>query len=521
MRFARIAETSRAVAATRARLAKAERLADCLRELAPDEIEVGVAYLAGELPQGRVGVGFAALRDVIDHAPAADAPSLALDEVHRRLEEIAGERGAGSAARRREALGALFARATREEQRLLGPLLVGELRQGALEAVLVDAVAKASGVPADAVRRARMFAGSLGPVARAALTEGAAGLARFRLELFRPLQPMLAQTAEDVAAAFASLGDERAAFEWKLDGARVQAHREGDLVRVFTRRLHEVTDAVPEVVEIVRALPVRACVLDGEAIALRADGAPQPFQETMRRFGRRLGVEALRRELPLRAFFFDCLHLDGDDLAARAAGERWQALAERVPASARVPRLVTASPEEAGAFVAGALAAGHEGALAKSLAAPYEAGRRGAAWLKLKPAHTLDLVVLAAEWGSGRRRGLLSNLHLGARDPAAGGFVMLGKTFKGMTDAVLAWQTEALQRLAVARDGHVVHVRPELVVEIAFDGVQASPHYPGGVALRFARLRRYRPDKRAEDADTIESVRAIHARGAARGEGDA
>jgi DNA ligase-1 len=515
VRLADLAETSRAVAATRARLAKVERLADCLRRLAPEEVAIGVAWLSGELRQGRIGVGFAALREATaEGAPGAARSEPSLGEVDAALSRIAQTSGRGSGAERARALRELFARCGAAERDFLAKLLAGELRQGALEGVMVDAVARAASVPASEVRRALMLAGDLGAAARAALERGAAGLAGFRLEIFRPLLPMLAQTAEDAADALARL--DRAAFEWKLDGARVQLHREGDLVRVFTRSLLDVTAAVPELVELGLALPARSLVLDGEAQALRPGGAPHPFQVTMRRFGRRLDVESLCAELPLSGFFFDCLHLDGEDLVARPAEERWRALAERVPESARVPRLLAPGEGEARAFLERALAAGHEGVMAKSLDAPYEAGRRGAAWLKLKPAHTLDLVVLAVEWGSGRRRGLLSNLHLGARDPASGGFVMLGKTFKGMTDEMLAWQTKRLGELALSHEGHVVRVRPQLVVEVAFDGVQASPHYPGGLALRFARVRRYRPDKRPEEADAIGAVRAIHARDVVR-----
>jgi DNA ligase-1 len=326
---------------------------------------------------------------------------------------------------------------------------------------------------------------------------------------------MLAETAGDLAEALAALGE--AALEHKLDGARVQVHRDGDAVKVFSRSLRDVTAAVPEIVAAVRALPARRLVVDGEAIALDASGAPRPFQETMRRFGSKLDVARLRAELPLSVLLFDVLHLDGEDLAARPGAERHAALAAAVPEALRVPRLVTADPLRAAAFLADALRRGHEGVMAKSLAAPYEAGRRGASWLKVKPAHTLDLVVLAAEWGHGRRKGWLSNLHLGARDPAAGGFVMLGKTFKGLTDAMLAWQTERLRALELATDGFTVHVRPELVVEVAFDGLQASPRYPAGLALRFARVKRHRPDKRAEEADTIDAVRGILARQAGRG----
>jgi DNA ligase-1 len=349
-----------------------------------------------------------------------------------------------------------------------------------------------------------MLRGELGAVAAAALRGGAGALAEFRLEVGRPLQPMLAQTARDVGAALERTGP--AAVEWKLDGARIQVHRDGSDVAVFTRNLDEVTGRLPEVVEAALALPARAAVLDGEAIALREDGRPHPFQVTGSRFASRRRVEELRRAVPLTPMLFDALHIDGEDLLDRPGGERAAALDALVGAEARVPRVVAEAPEAAESALAAALGRGHEGVVVKALAAPYEAGRRGAAWVKVKPVHTLDLVILAAEWGHGRRRGWLSNLHLGARGPD--GFVMLGKTFKGLTDAMLTWQTEALLALEVARDGHVVHVRPELVAEIAFDGIQASPRYPGGVALRFARVLRHRPDKSAAEADTLEAVLA-------------
>jgi len=500
---------SRAVADTRARNAKIERLAALLRSLSPDEVEIAVAWLAGEPRQGKIGVGYARLRELA--GSAAEAPSLALAEVDAALARVAGAAGRGSNAERARLLGELFARATRDEQDFLARLLVGEMRQGALEGLLAEAIARAASLAPDRVRRAAMLGGRLPEVARAVLAEGDAGLARFRLELLRPIQPMLAQSADDPDEALAQLG--RAALEWKLDGARIQVHRVGDDVRVFSRQQNDVTAAVPEVVEVVRALPARALLLDGEAIALRADGSPEPFQSTMRRFGRRLDVERLRAELPLSAFFFDLLHVDGEDLLDRPEEERFAALAARLPEALRVPRLVTESALEARAFLESALARGHEGIMAKAPDAAYEAGRRGAGWLKVKRAKTLDLVVLAVEWGSGRRKGWLSNLHLGARDPKTGSFVMLGKTFKGMTDEMLAWQTRRFQELEIARDEWTVHVRPEQVVEIAFDGVQASPHYPGGVALRFARVKRYRDDKRAEQADTIDTVRRLQAPG--------
>ncbi|GMV57748.1 MAG: putative DNA ligase [Betaproteobacteria bacterium] len=511
-RFADLVEASTRAAQTASRLGKRDAIAACLRAAAPDEVEIAVAFLSGETRQGRLGIGYATLSALRGGAAAA-APALALREVDDALARIAAAKGKGSAAERGALLSALFARATRAEQDFLVRLLVGELRQGALEGVMIEAIAAAAGVAVAAVRRAAMFAGDLGAVARAALTEGAAGLARFAIELQRPVQPMLAQPAEDIADALARLGT--AALEWKLDGARVQVHKAGDDVRVFTRNLNEVTAAVPEIVEAVRAAPARELILDGEAIALAAGGAPQPFQVTMRRFGRKLDVDALRAELPLAAFFFDVLRRDGDSLVERPARERFAALTDALPSALVVPRLVTSDASAAQAFYAEALARGHEGVMAKALDAPYEAGSRGAAWLKVKRAHTLDLVVLAAEWGHGRRRGWLSNLHLGARDPA-GGFVMLGKTFKGLTDELLEWQTRELLAREIGRDDYTVHVRPELVVEIAFNDLQASPQYPGGLALRFARVKRYRPDKRADEADTIDTVRAIYAAQAAR-----
>jgi DNA ligase 1 len=502
-----VAVTSAAVAASSARLAKVERLAACLRRLEPGEVHPAVAFLSGELRQRQIGIGWAAVRDAPD--PAA-APTLTVAEVDAAFERIGRLAGPGSQAERRRLVGELFGRATAAEQRFLVGLLSGELRQGALEGVMVEAIAKAAGVAGAEVRRALMLRGALGPVAEAALARGVPGLREFHLQVGRPLQPMLASTAPSIEAAIERVGE--AAVEWKLDGVRVQLHRDGDEVRVFTRTLDDVTARVPEVVEIAMALPVRSAVLDGELIALRPDGRPQPFQVTAGRLGSRLEVERQRLAVPLTLYLFDVLHVDGQDLIDRAGAERHALLAAMTPEALRVPRTVTGDPPAAAGFLGDALARGHEGVLVKSLAAPYEAGRRGAGWLKVKPVHTLDLVVLAVEWGHGRRKGWLSNLHLGARDPETGGFVMLGKTFKGLTDKLLAWQTERLLELAVGpTDQWVVRVRPELVVEVAFDGVQASPRYPGGVALRFARVVRYRPDKRAIDADSIGAVQAIHA----------
>jgi ATP-dependent DNA ligase I len=501
-----IARTSADVAATSSRLAKVTRLAECLGQASPEEVSVAVAYLSGVLPQGTIGVGWAALRQLPAAAPPP--PTLQLLEVDAAVSRIAGISGAGSQAARREELAALFGRATEPEQRFLVGLLLGELRQGALEGVMVEAVAKAAAIPAAQVRRAVMVAGELGSVAAAAIADGSDGLSGFGLTVLSPIQPMLAQTGEDLDDALARIRP--ASVEWKLDGARLQVHRAGEEVRGYTRNLADITDRIPEIVEAVRALPLEAVVLDGEAIALDSEGRPRRFQQTMSRFGSKVKVEKVRAEVPLSTFFFDVLHLDGEDLIDRPARERLAALEARIPEGLRVPRIETADVGEAQQFLEDALARGHEGVMVKALDAPYEAGRRGAGWLKVKVAHTLDLVVLAAEWGHGRRQGKLSNLHLGARDPESGSFVMLGKTFKGMTDELLAWQTERLQEIETHRDAHTVYVRPELVVEIAFDGVQTSTRYPGGVALRFARVKGYRPDKRADEADTIQTVRGIH-----------
>jgi len=506
MRFADLVEASRAISATRARSTKIALLAECLRRMEPDEIPIGVGLLSGSPRQGRIGIGPAALRRAAGE-PAAPQPRLTLADVDRGFSTVAAAVGAGSDGRRLEALRELFRRATSDERDFLLRVSLGELRQGALEGVAADAIARAFSVSTSEVRRALMTSGDLGAVARSAAERGAEGLARFDVALFRPLQPMLAATADDLDDALASLGE--ASFEWKLDGARVQIHKSGSDVAVYSRSANAVTESVPEIVEAVRALPARELILDGEAIALEPSGRPRPFQTTMRRFGRRLDVERLRGELPLTLFVFDLLWRDGGSLLAAPTVERWNALADSLPASLLVPRLRSADPEAARRFLVGALEAGHEGIMAKALDRPYEAGRRGQGWLKVKPAHTLDLVVLAAEWGHGRRRGRLSNLHLGARDPANASFVMLGKTFKGMTDEMLAWQTERLLALEVSRDDWTVWVRPELVVEVAFNDVQTSPHYPGGVALRFARVKRYRADKTATEADTIDLVRAL------------
>jgi DNA ligase-1 len=517
MQLHELVDASNAVAGTRGRLEKIATLAALLKNAGADEIRIAVAFLSGAFRQGRIGIGWSAI-GAMRAVPAAAEASLDLLDVHRAFDRVAGVRGAGALRLRTSELTDLFGRATSSEQDFLARLLSGELRQGALEGVLAEAVAKAAGVAGDAVRQAAMLCGDLGEVAYAALNEGAAALARFAIQIFRPVEPMLATPAESVEEALESFGE--AAFELKLDGARIQVHKSGDEVRVFSRALRDVTAAVPEVVDAVRRLTAREVILDGEVLALQPGGAPLPFQETMRRFGRRLDIDRLRTELPLTPFFFDCLFIDGRPLTAIPQRDRFAALVDVAGdgdlTSLVVPHRIIGDPAAASRFFEDAIAAGHEGVMAKSLDAPYAAGSRGSAWLKIKRVQTLDLVVLAAEWGSGRRKGWLSNLHLGARDPERGGFVMLGKTFKGMTDELLEWQTAALLEREVRREGHVVFVRPELVVEIAFNDLQESPQYPGGLALRFARVKGYRPDKTAGEADTIQTLRDIYGRATGR-----
>jgi DNA ligase-1 len=503
MRFVELAATSAAVTATSRRLTKIDLLAAALRGLAPDEVVAGAAYLAGELRQRQIGVGWAALRDL--PAPA-EQPTLTVAEVDARLAEIGAQSGAGSQGRRRELLADLFGRATDAEQRMLVGLISGELRQGAQAGLLVDAIARAAELDGGAVRRALLLTGDLKTVAQAALTGGTAALAEFSLHVGRPLAPMLAQSAPSLDEALGTTGTP-AMVDAKLDGIRIQVHRRGDEVGVFSRSLDDITARLPEVVAAVRALPVREIVLDGEAIALTTAGRPRPFQETSSRAATRGKAAA---PTTLSGYYFDLLRLDDTDLLDEPGQTRWAALAGVLPGDMIVPRALVSTVDEAREAYERAIAQGHEGVVVKAASAPYDVGRRGGAWVKVKPRHTLDLVVLAAEWGHGRRRGWLSNLHLGARDPATGGFVMLGKTFKGLTDEMLRWQTERLLSLAVDRGDWVVTVRPELVVEIAFDGVQTSPRYPGGVALRFARVLRYREDKPAAGADTIEDVKRLH-----------
>ena len=500
--------TSKSIAGTPSRLSKIRLLSGFLATLPVGEIGIAVRYLSGTLPQGRIGISHHMLHAAAAHEPAV-AAGLAISDVDLAMQALAGTTGAGSAARRSAALAELFRAATSEEQDFLRRLLAGDLRQGALEGVMLDAIAAAAKLPATSVRRAAMYGPDLGRLAEVAFTDGDAGLQRFTLQLFQPVVPMLAQTAPDVAEALHEL-QAPVQFEWKIDGARIQVHKRGDEVQIYTRALNEIGAAIPEIIAAIRLFPADELVLDGEALAYAAD-RPHSFQVTMRRFGRRQDVQSLLDELPMHAFFFDCLLLEGEVLADRPMSDRLAALDRAVPARSRMPRLQTADENQAAAFYTAALAAGHEGVMAKSLSSVYEAGNRGANWLKIKRSHTLDLVVLAAEWGNGRREGWLSNLHLGALDPGTGEFVMLGKTFKGLTDAMLEWQTRELLAREIRRDNMTVYVRPELVVEIAFSDLQASPRYPGGLALRLARVKRYRDDKSADQADTMEAVRRVNA----------
>ncbi|MDE0709584.1 MAG: ATP-dependent DNA ligase [bacterium] len=501
MRLAEVVATSQKIAGTRARRAKVAGLADLLARAAPDEIPILVGFLAGRPRQGRIGVGPAALwASEIDPAPE---PVLDIAEVDRVIGAIPGITGSGSQARRTALLESLLGRATADEQDYLRRLLTGELRHGALEGLMMDAVAVAAGVDAAVVRRAAMLGGDLGSIAVPAFTEGEAALRAMRIVPLRPVWPMLASSSGSAADAMESSG--RASVEWKLDGVRIQAHRAGTRVAVFSRRLNEVTDRLPVVAEVVFGLPVSSVVLDGEVLAHDLEGRPERFEQIMSRFGTHQDGD----RTPLFPYFFDILHLDGEDLIDLPLGKRIATLESLVPSECLVPRLVTDRIPEAEGALSEARRSRHEGIMVKAIGSTYQAGRRGSAWLKVKPAYHLDLVVLAAEWGHGRRTGRLSNLHLGARDTESGRFVMVGKTFKGLTDAMLAWQTERFLEIAVRRERHVVFLRPEVVVEVAFDGVQSSPVYPGEVALRFARVKQYRPDKPPDQADTIQRIHRI------------
>ncbi|WP_328856115.1 ATP-dependent DNA ligase [Williamsia herbipolensis] len=503
MRLHEVIETSEAVGAVSGRRAKIDLLAQLIASLDAAEVLPVVAWLTGRPRQGRIGVGWRTL-SAARPEPSAE-PGLSVLDVDTALTDLTSVSGAGSTARRRDLLAGLFGAATAPEQDFLVRLLTGELRQGALEGVATDAVAAAFDVEQSAVRRAAMLSGDLAVTAAAALSGGAEELARFTLTVGRPVRPMLASPGESMDAAYAALGPD-VVVEHKLDGARIQVHRDGDEVLIVTRTLRDITSAVPELVELVRALPCRSVVLDGETLALEDSGRPRPFQETMSRFGSAAG------ELLLSPYFFDCIHLDGEDLLDAPLEKRRAAL-DSVAGQHRIPAVVRPTAEQARAHFDAAIAAGHEGAMVKSLASTYAAGRRGKSWLKVKPEHTLDLVVIGVERGSGRRAGWLSNLHLGARDPDGGPPIMVGKTFKGLTDELLRWQTEEFPKHESHSDSHAMYLHPEIVVEIELDGVQTSTRYPGGVALRFARVSRYRPDKDAADADTIDAVRALRVGG--------
>ncbi|QUC60376.1 ATP-dependent DNA ligase [Streptomyces sp. A2-16] len=507
MLLTRLAQVSQEVAATSARSRKIALLAELFRDAEADDVPIVIPYLAGRLPQGRLGVGWKVLGRSV--APAAE-PTLTVREVDALLSELGKVAGAGSQAERARLVGELMGAATEDEQRFLHGLISGEVRQGALDAVATEGLAQATQAPPADVRRAVMLAGSLQTVAEALLTDGPPALDRFRLTVGRPVLPMLAHSASSVAEAVDKLGV--CAVEEKLDGIRVQIHRDGDAVRLYTRTLDDITDRLPELTAAALELRGERFILDGEVIAFDEDGRPRSFQETAGRVGSRVDVTTAAEAVPVSPVFFDALSVDDRDLLDLPFAERHAELARLAPEPMRVRRTLVSGPDDLGAaeeFLAETLKRGHEGVVVKSLDAPYSAGRRGASWLKVKPVHTLDLVVLAAEWGHGRRTGKLSNLHLGART-ADGGFAMLGKTFKGMTDAMLTWQTERLQELAVDSSGYVVSVRPELVVEIAYDGLQRSTRYPAGVTLRFARVVRYREDKRPQDADTVETLLAAH-----------
>lgn len=505
MLLAQIVETSRAMAATSKRLAKISLLSALLGQLDPEEVEITVAWLSGTTRQGRIGVGYATIREAVI-APATES-SLQIILVDHTFSEIASVRGAGAEQQRHRLLRGLFERATKPEQQFLIGVMGGELRQGALEGIMIEALAKASRIGVDRIRRAAMMAGGIVSIARPVLERGETALSDFDVQLFRPVQPMLAQSAEDVSEALEELGD--AALEYKFDGARVQAHKSGDQVVIYSRAMHDVSSAVPEVVQAIRTLPAHDLILDGEVLSLDSQGRPQPFQVSMRRFGRRVNVDQLLTELPMTPFWFDLLYLNGQSAIDQPQFQRFEELQRLAPPAYLVPHLRTSDSEQAEEFVRVALERGHEGVMAKAPNAPYAAGARGQSWLKVKQAKTLDLVILAAEWGSGRRKGFLSNLHLGARDTEKGGFAMLGKTFKGLTDAMLAWQTQEFLKIEIARDAYTVYLQPKIVAEIAFNEIQISSRYVSGLALRFARVKRYRTDKTVEDVDTFQTVQRM------------
>jgi DNA ligase-1 len=501
-----LTQISEKVSATPKKKEKVSFLAHFFKDAKGKEISLLAFYLSGELPQGRMGIGWITLQEALKGAPFLPKP-LSLVDLDSYFDSIARERGTGSSGRKVQILREAFTHTGEKERVFLTGLILGEIRQGALEGLILEAVAQAASLSLDLLQQSLMFSGSIGEVARTAIEEGASGLSRFQPKLFHPISPMLASPVEGGDEAVDRLGE--AGWEYKIDGARIQVHKDGEEIRVFTRHLKEITESVPEIVHLARQFPMDKAIFEGEAIALREDGRPLPFQTTMRRFGRIQDVERIQKEIPLRPFFFDLLYLDGQSILDVPYGKRFGQLTERIPSEYLIPRIVTADEAKVRDFLFQSLKAGHEGLMAKGLDSPYVAGQRGFLWLKIKPAQTLDLVILAAEWGHGRRKAWLSNLHLGARDEESGEFVMLGKTFKGLTDEMLQWQTKKLLELEAGRDEWTVYVRPELVVEIAFNDIQESPRYPGGLALRFARVKSFREDKSPSEADTFQKVRAI------------
>jgi DNA ligase-1 len=506
MLFRDLVEVSKRVRATTQKKQKTSLLAECLKRGQGEEIALAAFYLSGQIPQGSLGIGWATLQKALGNLDQQPRP-VSLPEMNRFFDEIAQSRGSGSVEKKVKALRDLFSSVREDEEEFLAGLIMGEVRQGALEGLVVEAVAQASGLALERIQQAVMFSGDIGEVARVALEGGLKGLSRFQPRLFYPIAPMLANAAEEEGEPLTRWG--QVACEFKIDGARIQIHKDGEEIRVFTRHLKDVTQRVPEIVAMTRGFRSDKAILEGETFAMRPDGRPLPFQTTMRRFGRVRDIERMKEEIPLTSYFFDLLYLDGEPLFDVPYRKRFGLLSETVPPEYRIPRIVTAEENAVRDFLTRSLEAGHEGIMAKGVDSRYVAGHRGFYWLKIKPTKTFDLVILAAEWGHGRRKGWLSNLHLGARDPESGQFVMLGKTFKGLTDEMLQWQTERLLSLETHRDEWIVYVQPKLVVEVAYDNLQESPRYPGGLALRFARVRRYREDKSPSEADTIQRIQAM------------
>jgi DNA ligase-1 len=503
MNFETLVHASERLRSTASKKEKVAIISDLLGRSRERETYLLAHYLVGSAPSGKLGIGWKTIQNAIEGLgpPNRSAPMV---EVQRYLTDLSATKGAGSTQRKTRLLRELFGRMKEEERSFLVGLLLGELRQGALEGLVIDAIAEASSLPAQRIQQSYMFSGDIGLVAEAAVHRGAEGLEQFGPRLFQPIYPMLASPAEDPGEVLGRMDE--AAWEYKIDGARIQVHKSDGEVRIFTRNLKDVTERLPEVAALTRSLPMKKAIFEGEVIALQPDGRPLPFQATMRRFGRTRRVEETMEEIPLSSFFFDLLFLEGDPLFGRPYRERIRLLASLFPPDQVIPRIVTGDESEARVFLRKSLEAGHEGLMAKDLDSAYAAGQRGFHWLKVKRARTLDLVILAAEWGHGRRQAWLSNIHLGARDPESGRFVMLGKTFKGLTDRMLQWMTEKLLTLEIDRDSNTVYVRPELVAEIAYSDLQESPRYPGGLALRFARVKRFREDKKASEADTIQTV---------------